>query len=160
MKNNVVFSGFFLGIVLFIAVLGTACKSSDKEADNNTDTLVTDTETSNPENQFPELYSIPAKLSVENGRDMIDDTMLQIMLVESNIPVGKQQELISQLFVNSTVTPADKAEEFEAYNISYNNKNYHVVVLFEQNENEENILGFFIISEGNFTPDTIGKIFN
>lgn len=160
MKNKVVYSGLFLGIFLFFAVLGSACKSSDNETGNNTDTIVTNTETNNPENQFPELYGIPAKLSVENGRDMIDDTMLQIMLVESNIPIGKQQELIAQMFVNGTVTPADKAEEFEAYNITYNNKNYHVVVLFEQNENEENILGFFIISEGNFTPETIGKIFN
>ena len=146
------------GLLFFMACNGT--KTTDNTTNQTNQTDVNANQAITPQVEVPALFSAAASITEENEREMFDEELVQITVFESNVPMADNKKLVQKLFPNGKVTSAETSENIDAFNIIDAKKTYNVIVLYEQNDHEEYIIGFLMVSEGDFNIETVGKIFN
>ena len=153
---------FILSIVFF-ALLWQSC-NENKSDKNENPSVSENVKTKNIENKAksPEekkLIDIPVKINEETKRLEIDSGLTAIDVFEAGIAMNKGKDILSKMFPNATITPAEATEVFDSFNIKTKGKKYCGIITYKQNDKEEFVIQTVYISQGFFNPEIAEKIF-
>ena len=104
--------------------------------------------------QHPLARVLPQKIINENSMFVDNNNILHLIVSDSNIPQNQYQDFLASLFPRSELQQVKNNQVFQVFNVVFEGKMYHAV-LVNENTGEQEIISQVFVAEGEYTPKTL-----